>query len=80
MSARPPFGRRTTARDVVAGLDLAERVVVVTGADSGMGLATADALASAGAHVVLCSPDTAMAEATANRLRGSTDSSGRPRS
>lgn len=48
-----PFGRETTASEVVAGVDLAGRRAMVTGASSGLGVETARALASAGAEVTL---------------------------
>jgi len=48
-----PFDKGTTASEVVAGLDLTGRRVVVTGASSGLGIETARALASAGAEVTL---------------------------
>jgi NAD(P)-dependent dehydrogenase (short-subunit alcohol dehydrogenase family) len=43
----------STAEDVVAGLDLTGRTVVLTGASGGLGLETARALATAGATLVL---------------------------
>lgn len=46
------FTSRSTAADVVAGLDLRGQLFVVTGATSGLGLETVRALASAGADVV----------------------------
>lgn len=46
------FGRQT-ADDVLEGVDLAGRVILVTGADSGIGFETARALASRGARVYL---------------------------
>ncbi|MFS3129281.1 SDR family NAD(P)-dependent oxidoreductase [Nocardioides sp. Bht2] len=52
MSAAP-----LTAAQVVAGVDLAGATVVVTGATTGMGLATARALATAGAETVLLGRD-----------------------
>jgi NAD(P)-dependent dehydrogenase (short-subunit alcohol dehydrogenase family) len=51
----------------------AGRTAVVTGANSGLGLETARALAAAGAHVVLAVRDPAKGEAAAADLRGSTE-------
>ncbi|MCB4771667.1 SDR family NAD(P)-dependent oxidoreductase [Ancylobacter sp. Lp-2] len=47
------FGPRSTARQVLAGLDLAGRRALVTGGHSGLGLETTRALAAAGAEVVV---------------------------
>ena len=47
------FGPKTTAREVLAGIDLSEKVAVVTGGYSGVGLETTRALAEAGATVVV---------------------------
>ena len=48
-----PFGFRSTAADVIEGIDLAAKRVIVTGAASGIGVGTARALARAGADVTL---------------------------
>jgi NAD(P)-dependent dehydrogenase (short-subunit alcohol dehydrogenase family) len=48
-----PFGRDTTAAEVVAGVDLSGKRAVVTGGASGIGIETARALAHAGAEVTL---------------------------
>ncbi|HSS34222.1 MAG TPA: oxidoreductase [Solirubrobacterales bacterium] len=50
----------------------AGRTAVVTGANSGLGRATARALAAAGAQVVLACRDTAKGEEAANEIRGRT--------
>lgn len=50
--------------------DLTGRRAVVTGASSGIGLATATALAGAGAEVVLAVRDQARGEAAASRITG----------
>ena len=47
------FGMRSTATDVLAGVDLAGRNVIVTGGYSGIGVETTRALAAAGAHVTV---------------------------
>jgi NAD(P)-dependent dehydrogenase (short-subunit alcohol dehydrogenase family) len=47
------FSARSTADDVIAGLDLSEKTAIVTGGCFGVGLETAQALARAGARVVL---------------------------
>jgi hypothetical protein len=46
------FGSRSTAAEVLAGIDLAEKLFVVTGGYSGLGLKATRALASAGARVI----------------------------
>jgi NAD(P)-dependent dehydrogenase (short-subunit alcohol dehydrogenase family) len=46
-----PFGVRSTAAEVIAGIDLAGKVALVTGGYSGLGLETVRALAGAGAKV-----------------------------
>jgi len=52
-----PFDARSTAAEVVAGVDLDGRRVVVTGGASGIGLETARALAGAGAEVTIAVRD-----------------------
>jgi len=47
------YGAATTAREVVAGRDLGGRVAVVTGGHAGLGLETTQALAEAGATVIV---------------------------
>ena len=47
------FGATSTATDVLAGLDLTDRLAVLTGGYSGLGLEAARALTAAGAHVVV---------------------------
>lgn len=46
-----PFGMRSTAAEVIAGINLAGKTALVTGGYSGLGLETVRALAGAGARV-----------------------------
>jgi WW domain-containing oxidoreductase len=62
------FGRKT-ADDVLAGVDLSGRVVLVTGADSGIGFETARALAARGARVWVGCIRAATGEAACARIR-----------
>src|SRR4029450_13676145 len=47
------LGAETTAREALAGRDLAGTIAVVTGGQAGIGLETTKALAAAGATVVV---------------------------
>jgi len=47
------FGHRSTAAEVLRGIDLSGKLAIVTGGYSGLGLETTRALAGAGAHVVV---------------------------
>jgi hypothetical protein len=62
------FGSRSTADEVLAGVDLHGRVFIVTGGGAGLGKATARALACAGARVVIACRDPAKGDAVASEL------------
>jgi NADPH:quinone reductase-like Zn-dependent oxidoreductase len=66
--------RMTVANWTAALLpDLMGRTIIVTGATSGLGKATADALAYAGAHVVLAVRNPAKGQAVAEGIAGDTE-------
>ncbi|MFD7895140.1 SDR family NAD(P)-dependent oxidoreductase [Streptomyces sp. NPDC059743] len=67
-----PFDARSTAAEVVAGIDLTGRRAIVTGAASGIGVETARALAGAGAEVTLAVRDTAAGDEVAEDIRATT--------
>ncbi|MFG1866721.1 SDR family NAD(P)-dependent oxidoreductase [Micromonospora arborensis] len=67
-----PFTARSTAADVVAGVDLTGQRAIVTGASSGIGVETARALATAGAEVTLAVRDVQAGERTAEDIRSTT--------
>jgi NAD(P)-dependent dehydrogenase (short-subunit alcohol dehydrogenase family) len=56
------FGARSTAREVLEGVDLTGKLAIVTGGYSGLGLETTRALAGAGAQVVVPARRRATAE------------------
>jgi NAD(P)-dependent dehydrogenase (short-subunit alcohol dehydrogenase family) len=66
------FGAESTAAEVVRGIDLTGRSIVVTGAASGIGVETARALAGAGATVTLAVRDTDAGERTARDITATT--------
>src|ERR1700760_4375710 len=47
------FGATSTAAEVLAGIDLTGKLVLVTGGYSGIGIETTRALVNAGAHVIV---------------------------
>ena len=68
-NGRIKFGSRTTADEVVAGLDLSARTIIVTGANTGIGDPTAKALAGAGARVIYACRTVTGGEAAVARAR-----------
>ena len=68
MSESPNFNHRSSADEVLSGRDLSGQVIIVTGANTGIGFETARALASAGATVVATCRSAAKAAATEQRL------------
>jgi NAD(P)-dependent dehydrogenase (short-subunit alcohol dehydrogenase family) len=71
-----PFGRDSTAAEVVEGVDLTGKQAIVTGAASGIGVETARALAGAGAAVTLAVRKIADGEKVASEIRSSTGNEG----
>jgi NAD(P)-dependent dehydrogenase (short-subunit alcohol dehydrogenase family) len=67
-----PFGFRSTASDVIKGIDLTGRYAIITGGASGIGVETARALAQAGAAITLAVRRPELAEPVAADLRHST--------
>jgi len=57
------FDRNATAMDVVRGIDLSGKTALVTGGGSGIGWATASALAAAGAKVFVADVNAAQSQA-----------------
>jgi WW domain-containing oxidoreductase len=47
-----PYGARSTANKVLAGIDLSGKRILITGCNSGIGFETMNALAANGAHVI----------------------------
>ncbi|MEU4223382.1 SDR family NAD(P)-dependent oxidoreductase [Nonomuraea sp. NPDC026600] len=64
------FGTRSTANDVLRGIDLSGKLAVVTGGYSGLGLETSRALARAGAHVIVPARRRAAAREMAEGIDG----------
>ncbi len=64
------FNARSTTDDVLAGVDLTDKRVLVTGVSAGLGVETARALAAHGARVVGTARDLAKARAATSRITG----------
>lgn len=69
----PRGGGRTNGWSLTDLADQSGRTVIVTGANSGLGLSTARELAGAGAHVVLAVRNLDKGRAAAETIRGSTE-------
>jgi NAD(P)-dependent dehydrogenase (short-subunit alcohol dehydrogenase family) len=68
--AAPAFTIDSTATEVLAGIDLNGKLAIVTGGYSGLGLATTQALAGAGAQVVVPARRPAAAQQALTGLAG----------
>jgi NAD(P)-dependent dehydrogenase (short-subunit alcohol dehydrogenase family) len=64
-----PFGSESTTDDVLAGVDLAGKRILVTGVSAGLGVETARVLAAHGAQVLGAARDLAKAEAATAVVR-----------
>jgi WW domain-containing oxidoreductase len=63
------FGAKTTADEVLAGKDLQDQTIIVTGANTGIGYETARALAAAGAKVIFACRNSNTGEAAVARVQ-----------
>ena len=63
------FGATSTTDDVLEGIDLTEKRILVTGVSAGLGVETARALVAHGAEVVGAARDLKKAEAATSGVR-----------
>ena len=70
------FGATTTTEEVLSGIDLRGKRILVTGVSAGLGVETARSLAAHGARVVGAARDLAKAEAATARVRTDAAASG----
>src|SRR4030088_3657748 len=70
------FGATSTTEDVLSGINLRGKRILVTGVSAGLGIETARALAAHGAHVVGTARDIAKAEAATAQVRKDSASGG----
>jgi NAD(P)-dependent dehydrogenase (short-subunit alcohol dehydrogenase family) len=70
------FGATSTTEDVLAGIDLGGKRVLVTGVSAGIGVETARALAAHGAQVTGAARDLVKAEAASTQVRADAAANG----
>jgi NAD(P)-dependent dehydrogenase (short-subunit alcohol dehydrogenase family) len=72
------FGATSTTDDVLSGVNLQGKRILVTGVSAGIGVETARSLAAHGAHVVGAARDLTKAEAATAQVRtGAAENGGR---
>lgn len=67
------FGEKSTTDDVLAGIDLTGKRILVTGVSAGLGVETARALVAHGAEVVGAARDVAKAERATTEVRAAAE-------
>ena len=72
------WGATSATDDVLSGIDLHGKRILVTGASAGLGVETARALAAHGAQVVGAARDIEKAEAATAQVRKDAASNGEP--
>ena len=70
------FGATSTTDDVLTGVDLSGKRILVTGVSAGLGVETARALVAHGAHVVGAARDLAKAERATGEVRAAATKAG----
>ena len=70
------FGATSTTEDVLSGINLRGKRILVTGASAGLGVETARSLAAHGAHVVGAARDLTKAEAATAQVRNDAAANG----
>ena len=68
MASSIPYGPRSTANQVIAGVDLTRKWILVTGCDEEIGFETMNALAANGAHVLGLASSLASAKNACDRI------------
>ena len=63
------FGATSTTEDVLSGVNLQDKRILVTGVSAGLGVETARSLAARGAHIVGAARDLTKAEAATTEVR-----------
>src|ERR1700731_2451856 len=71
-----PFGATSTTDDVLSGVNLKGKRILVTGVSAGLGVETARSLAAHGAHVVGAARDLNKAEAATAQVRKDAEANG----
>lgn len=72
MADRSMFGAKTTTDEVLDGIDLTGKTVLITGGSSGLGAETARAMAASGAEVTITARSQEKGQGTADQIKAST--------
>lgn len=72
MVDRSAFGAKSTTDEVLDGIDLSGKTVLITGGTSGLGAETARAMAAKGADVTITARTEAKGQRTADQIKAST--------